>query len=503
MISNGKPLLWLGLGVLVAVEVVFFVPLLKALLQVAVIASRWPHLIADSAVFLQQQPLHQGLAGWLDLLNPVNEHRVVVSRLIAVLPLSFGGEFGIWSVGFSLLLLALSLGWIVLILRRLNPQAPLALRLMVGLLCGLILANPWQLENLIWDINVHWFFQGWLLLVSLHLLLSNRSVPPLWLDLLLPGLALLNGGLGVALLLSYSLIRLLAFGRRWLIVLSAVSALLLYSLTSLASSGSPLNFSGIFTWRMLQIWWPHSGLWMVASALVVVLMLWRHWKELSQWDQRQLLVCCLPGAYAIAFAVLVDLSRSAISPGLVMRESYVTPALMLGLSLIFLTWKLCAERLFWRWALLIQAGWLLLLLHPREAWSIAPGLNKPHFSRQVARLINEQDRRITWFHCAQLEAGASRRNCPDVPFYDGWNVIRSSMQEALPLGLRQGSLSPSQAKARLRRQQRADLQRLYLVRADAAGQRWITGRRQGEPRMGDLVLQMGPGQEPAHWVVTE
>ena len=68
MISNGKPLLWLGLGVLVAVEVVFLVPLLKALLQVAVIASRWPHLIADSAVFLQQQPLHQGLAGWLDLL---------------------------------------------------------------------------------------------------------------------------------------------------------------------------------------------------------------------------------------------------------------------------------------------------------------------------------------------------------------------------------------------------------------------------------------------------
>ena len=147
---------------------------------------------------------------------------------------------------------------------------------MVGLLCGLILANPWQLENLIWDINVHWFFQGWLLLVSLHLLLSNRSVPPLWLDLLLPGLALLNGGLGVALLLSYSLIRLLAFGRRWLIVLSAVSALLLYSLTSLASSGSPLNFSGVFTWRMLQIWWPHSGLWMVASGLAVVLMLWRH-----------------------------------------------------------------------------------------------------------------------------------------------------------------------------------------------------------------------------------
>ena len=120
----------------------------------------------------------------------------------------------------------------------------------------------------------------------------------------------------------------------------------------------------------------------------------------------------------------------------------------------------------------------------------------------MARLINEQDRRITWFHCAQLEAGVSDRKCPDVPFYDGWNVIRSSLQEKLPLGLQQGHLSPSQAKDQLRRQQRADLERWYLVRADTDGHHWIAGRRQGEPRPGDLVLQMIPGQEPAHWLVT-
>ena len=502
MTTRSNALLWAALGLLVAVEIAFLYPLLKALLQVAVIASRWPHLIADSAVFLQQQPLHQGTAGWLDLLNPVNEHRVVVSRLVAVLPLSFGGSLGVWSVGFSLLLLALSVGWIFLILRRLNPQAPLALRCMVGLLCGLVLCNPWQLENLIWDINVHWFFQGFLLLVSLHLLLRQQNMPPLWLDLFLPGLVLLNGGLGVALLLSYGVIRLLAFGRRWLIVVSSCSALLIYGLTSLASSGSPLNFSGVFTWRMLQIWWPHSGLWIAASGLVVLVMLGRHWPGLSPLDRRHLLVCCLPGFYAVAFAVLVDLSRSAISPGLVMRESYVTPALMLGLSLIFLTWKLSAARLLWRWSLLVQAGWLLLLLLPRQSWSVAPGLTKPHFSRQVARLINEQDRRITWFHCAQLEAGKARSNCPEVPFYDGWNVIRRSLQDPLPLGLQQGSVSPRQAKAQLRRQQRADLERLYLVRPDRDGQHWIVGRRQGDPRPGDLVLQMSPGQAPAHWMVT-
>ena len=502
MSVNSKALLWVGLGLLVAVEIVFLSPLLKALVQVAVIASSWPHLIADSAVFLQQQPLHEGVAGWLDLFNPVNEHRVVISRLIGVLPLSFGGELGVWSVWFSLLMLACSAGWILLILGRLNRDAPLPLRIMVWLLCSLILCNPWQLENLIWDINVHWFFQGLLLLVSMHWLLRNQRSAPVCLDLFLPGLALLNGGLGVALLLSYGSIRLLAFGRRWLILGSSSAALGLYGLTSLSGSGSVLNFSGLFTWRMLQVWWPNSGPWMVASLLIILVLLGRFWQRLSRVERRQLVVCCMPGVYAIVFAVLVDVSRSSISPGLVMRESYVTPSLMLGLSLVFLIWKLSAGRSIWRWMLLIQAGWLLFLLVPRQSWLVAPGLKKQHFSRQVARLINEQDRRITWFHCAQLEAGEAQSNCPEVPFYDGWKVIRSSLAEKLPLGLQQGKLSPPQAKARLRDQQRVDLERVYLVRSDQGGQHWIVSRRQGEPRPGDLVLAMKPGQAPSHWMVT-
>ena len=253
---------------------------------------------------------------------------------------------------------------------------------------------------------------------------------------------------------------------------------------------------------MLQVWWPNSGLWIVASLLIVLVLLGRFWQGLSRVDRRQLVVCCMPGVYAIAFAVLVDVSRSSISPGLVMRESYVTPSLMLGLSLVFLIWKLSAGRLFWRWMLLIQAGWLLFMLVPRQSWLVAPGLKKQHFSRQVARLINEQDRRITWFHCAQLEAGEAQSNCPEVPFYDGWKVIRSSLTKKLPLGLQQGKLSPLQAKARLRDQQRVDLERVYLVRSDQDGQHWIVSRRQGEPRPGDLVMAMKPGQAPAHWMVT-
>ena len=88
-----------------------------------------------------------------------------------------------------------------------------------------------------------------------------------------------------------------------------------------------------------------------------------------------------------------------------------------------------------------------------------------------------------------------------MPFYDGWNVIRSSLQNKLPIGLEQGRLLPSQAKKRLRSQERTDLERFYLVRPDDQGQRWIVGRREGEPRPGDLILKMTPGEEPSHWLV--
>ena len=101
-----------------------------------------------------------------------------------------------------------------------------------------------------------------------------------------------------------------------------------------------------------------------------------------------------------------------------------------------------------------------------------------------------------------MEAGEAQSNCPEVPFYDGWKVIRSSLTKKLPLGLQQGKLSPLQAKARLRDQQRVDLERVYLVRSDQDGQHWIVSRRQGEPRPGDLVMAMKPGQAPAHWMVT-
>ena len=112
--------------------------------------------------------------------------------------------------------------------------------------------------------------------------------------------------------------------------------------------------------------------------MAVLVIVWRHRSGISRLDQR-LLVCCLPGVYAVAFAVLVDLSRSAISPGLVMRENYVTPALMLGLSLIFLTWKLTAARPQ-RLDGVAPSRLVAAAAAAPSGLDIAPGLNKPHFS---------------------------------------------------------------------------------------------------------------------------
>ena len=72
--------------------------------------------------------------------------------------------------------------------RVLNPSASWMAKLAVGLAGLLVLLNPWQAENLIWTINVHWFVQGFgccLVLLALFAF-QIQSVPPLWLDLVLP-----------------------------------------------------------------------------------------------------------------------------------------------------------------------------------------------------------------------------------------------------------------------------------------------------------------------------
>ena len=239
-------------GALIWFELSYLIRVFPALFEMAKVSLHWPHVIADSAVFLSQAPLHEGLNGWLQLLDPINEHRLVVSRALAVLPVSFGFQLGQWSVLVSMALLGLTWLMFALSLLRLRFDAPLLDRIAVVLAMALVLFNPWQAENLIWDINVHWFLQGFLVAVAVFLMLARSEHLPCWFDLLLPGLALFNGGQGVCVLLAVALPCLVLYGRRWLFLASAISFLGVDRLLGGHSAQAGYSFSGVFSARLLS-----------------------------------------------------------------------------------------------------------------------------------------------------------------------------------------------------------------------------------------------------------
>ena len=244
-------------SLLIGLESVLLIGLIGTLIQVLQLSWAWPHLVADSENYLDQLPLSAGLEAWQTVLYPLNEHRLVMSRLVEMLPPLVGGQQGQWGVATSLLLLAMTFVAYVFCFRVLNPSASWMAKLAVGLAGLLVLLNPWQAENLIWTINVHWFVQGFLLLLAVACFLHSKAkIPPLWLDLVLPILALLNGGQGYAVIAAVAIPRLLFFARRWLFAFGVSAALVLNSvlpkLYELPSSA--YSFDSSFFIGLTQLW---------------------------------------------------------------------------------------------------------------------------------------------------------------------------------------------------------------------------------------------------------
>ena len=165
--------LWWSL--LIGLESVLLIGLIGSLIQVLQLSWVWPHLVADSENYLDQLPLSAGLEAWQTVLYPLNEHRLVMSRLVEMLPPLVGGQQGQWGVATSLLLLAMTFVAYVFCFRVLNPSASWMANLAVGLAGLLVLLNPWQAENLIWTINVHWFVQGFLILLAVACSLHSKA----------------------------------------------------------------------------------------------------------------------------------------------------------------------------------------------------------------------------------------------------------------------------------------------------------------------------------------
>ena len=490
------------LGALIWLEISYLIPLLEVLFRMTIVSLSWPHVVADSAVFLPQLPLHEGMHGWQQLLEPVNEHRIVLSRALAVLPMSFGFHLGQWSVLASMGFLVLAWLFFALSLSRLRPGAPLLEFVCALLALGLLLLSPWQVENLIWDINVHWFFQTFLVSFSVFLMLSRRSKIPVLFDVFFPVLAVFNGGQGLCVLLAVAMPRLFIFKSRWLFIASSSFAVWFERSIGETSSQGAYSFSGVFSLRLLSSWWPYSGWWAVVAVVIVGASLLAVRQVATGAEKKQVFVCFAPVFYSVLFALAVDISRSSISEGLFLRSSYVTPALMFGVGLLLVLWKLVELRKSCFWGLEAMIFGLLVLLGFGSPWTAGAGLKKLPFKKQVAYIRNEQDRRITWYHCHQVEASGASLACPEVPFYDGWGAIRASLSSPIDLGDVIGSMTAEDALRQLRSQKTFDLRRFYLLRHDSlTGHSSIIARREGLPQVGDQIILFEPSKPLRRWSI--
>ena len=153
-------------------------------------------------------------------------------------------------------------------------------------------------------------------------LLRNRRVPPLWLDLRFADWSCSMASWAWQCCSVTRDLGLLAFDKALVdrCVVEFCAADLRADL--LGQFRIHLNRISVVLvcWRMLQIWWPNSGLWIVASVVALLVIVWRHRSGISSPGSAAFCcwLCCCPNRrlYAVAFAVLVDLSRSCdVMPG--------------------------------------------------------------------------------------------------------------------------------------------------------------------------------------------
>ena len=489
---------YLGFG-LIGVELWLIKDLLMTLIKVLRLSYAWPHHIADSEVFYQQLPLSEGFEAVKTLFYPINEHKIVLTRLVEFLPPLFGMEQGQWGVLTSFALIIVSFAFFVLCLVSLGGNKK-SVWFFAAVLAGFLLFfNPWQSENLIWSVNVHWFFQNLLLVFSTYLFLASvrpSFISPWW-DVFIPFLAILNGGQAYALLAAVSLPRIWIFGRRWLYFLAvSFSFVLVRLLPDLESSvSSSFSFDFQFFIDLLRLWWPSAGIWlsvMTVLSLCLILRFASRPQDPVFW--RKLAVISIPIVYGAAFAFLATLSRSSYGDAALLRSGYVTPIMMIGLGYLLLTWFLFCEKEI-NWLAPLQIFFLVfsLICYPGSFWT---GFRKPSFLRKQELMIEHLNRQITWFHCVGVEGGLQGRLslCVDSKLWEAHGHIRGNAQSVLPDDFDEYSYISSKVLSRKISALRASsISRLYVIKQHLDGRSYIVDARQIVASSGDFLLEIEPG----------
>ena len=204
---------------------------------------------------------------------------------------------------------------------------------------------------------------------------------------------------------------------------------------------------------------------------------------------------------------MATLSRSSWGDAMLYRQSYVTPIGMIAIGLLLISLKLSAISAN-RWLAYLQVAVLILPLtiYVRPL-NKAFGFRKTDFVAMQRNMLEELDRRITWFHCIGLEgqlASGQTSNCFDSRRFEAHGSIRRRARPPMRLKPDEvlGEISPVEAAQQLDTR-RSDLwKRLYLVRVAPTGQVFVvSGKQRPEPRTGDYLLELQPNGTQRQWLV--
>lgn len=308
--------------------------------QLAIEQWQKPILFWDSWSFVQ--PSQGGKLLWL--LQQHNEHRIVWAKLATLMETNLLGRPPastalFQSLAFTVVNMFLLLGICKNLLHRPVNQT------LTWLCCSLILINPWQAENLVWEFQSPWFFTNTLVLalsfaISLYAMSRSGQTALFLFVAFLPWISNFNSGQGLALSVVLCLVCAMLSAKLFIVaIFSSILSFICYFKMLIYSK--PAYHPGIgfdidyFSTLILGGPWQGMGLLGIA---IVILVLVKQRKGMN-FAVKNMLVnpvlisSLIPAMFAILFAIMTTLSRSGYGVAQASSERYVSHSLMLIISI--------------------------------------------------------------------------------------------------------------------------------------------------------------------------
>jgi hypothetical protein len=296
-------------------------------------AKHWnrPILYHDTLYLAKASEIE--LTQWL--VSQHNEHRLLFSKLTTLIESSLGLSLGQSAlIQTSAFLMLAMLTWSALCANLLSNKSNFILTTLAG---WLIILNPWQYENLIWEFQPTWFLINVVVLSGALILSLSKEISSHWKMLVLictatlPWIALFSSGQGIAFCLAFSICAVFRSQSLGLVA-SASSGLALVTSYRILPYIKPehhpeLQFDIDFFSQILL-----GGRWQglaLMIAIIVGVLAWHYPTAKQNSSFTPIIFLCL---FSLLFAGMITLSRSAFGLPQADASRYVTHSLILGLA---------------------------------------------------------------------------------------------------------------------------------------------------------------------------